>query len=453
MAQVLLQGTSFVNFMGKYVYVAEGTDGFEAVAVTESDEPQAVIGSTLHRLAYPDRHARHLDRKMELATSHHHGAGDLRSLQLRGEYLYTANGPDGFRVFDVANVDNKGFSERLVTAPVSPLGQDTHVDTRDATAVALPTNMPVDTRRSRLPENLERPLHPVYSYAFIADREEGLILVDVMTLADGDPRNNFLDRALTYNPEGILDGAVNITLAGNYGYVSCDRGLVIVRFDDPMRPEIVAAIGAPDIVKPVAVAVQFRYAFVVDAEGLKALDVTFPETPRPVPGTIPLEDGQDVVVARTYAYVAAGREGLLIVDVKNPEEMRPDRIVGSEQGVLDARAVRVAATNASLFAYVADGEHGLKVLQLLGPENNPNYLGFSPRPEPKLIAVRHTHGPALALSKGLDRDRAVDESGNQVSVFGRLGSYPFNLDEQRALYVRNGRVWTVGDSPAGGGAR
>ena len=37
--------------------------------------------------------------------------------------LYAAMGAGGFRVFDVANIDNKDFSERMVTAPVSPLGQ------------------------------------------------------------------------------------------------------------------------------------------------------------------------------------------------------------------------------------------------------------------------------------------------------------------------------------------
>jgi len=31
LAQLLLQGTNFVNFMGRYVYVATGSKGFEAV--------------------------------------------------------------------------------------------------------------------------------------------------------------------------------------------------------------------------------------------------------------------------------------------------------------------------------------------------------------------------------------------------------------------------------------
>ena len=53
MAQLLMQGTNFVNFMGRYVYVAS-EDALEVVPVTEHTEPQAVIGSTLQEVAYPD---------------------------------------------------------------------------------------------------------------------------------------------------------------------------------------------------------------------------------------------------------------------------------------------------------------------------------------------------------------------------------------------------------------
>ncbi len=447
MAQALLHGTNFVNFMGKYVYVGEGEEGFEAVAVTETDEPQAVIGSYLHGLAYPDDHREHVERGGALSTSHHHGGTDIRGLQLRGEYLFTANGGDGFRVYDVANVDNKGFSERIVSSPVSALGQDTRVDTEDATAVALPTNMPIDTRRVVRPENLEQgPLHPLYSYAYVTDRVEGLILVDVMGLVDRDPRNNFLERAVTFNPDRALDGAVNLAIAGENVYVCCDAGVVLVSVADPLEPRILAAVGAPDLRGPVAVAVQFRYAFVCDAEGLKVLDVTSPEDARRVGAFVPLTHANDVYVARTYAYVAAGAEGLVIVDVENPEAIFVDQTFTADGALNDARAVRVASTNASAFAYVADGRNGLRVLQLTSPVETPGYLGFSPRPAPRLIATRKTNGPAIALSKGLDRDRAVDESGHQVSVFGRLGSRPFTLEEQRRLYMRGGEIWTVSES-------
>jgi len=52
----------------------------------------------------------------------------------------------------------------------------------------------------------------------------------------------------------------------------------------------------------------------------------------------------------------------------------------------------------------------------------------------------------LSLSKGLDRDRAVDETGGQMAVFGRLGSRPFNLEEMQKLFLDNkGKPWTVND--------
>ena len=68
--------------------------------------------------------------------------------------------------------------------------------------------------------NQEQPFHPIYNYALITDAEEGLILVDVNTLADGEPRNNFLKRALTWNPSGVLNGARHITLGGHYAYIA-----------------------------------------------------------------------------------------------------------------------------------------------------------------------------------------------------------------------------------------
>jgi hypothetical protein len=88
------------------------------------------------------------------------------------------------------------------------------------------------------------------------------------------------------------------------------------------------------------------------------------------------------------------------------------------------------------------------VVQLTSPET-PGNTGFSPRPTPRLVATyKLPHGvEVISVGRGLDRDRAVDESGNQIGVFGRIGARPLNAEEQRRLYLRNGRVWTVSDNP------
>ncbi|MGH8007773.1 MAG: LVIVD repeat-containing protein, partial [Candidatus Binatia bacterium] len=243
-----------------------------------------------------------------------------------------------------------------------------------------------------------------------------------------------------------LNGAENLAIAGNYVYVVCDRGLVIVDFDQPLQPKIVAEV--PTLVKPTGIAVQFRYAFVTDKEGLKVIEITNPLTPRVV-AKVPIEHAYRVYVARTYAYVAAGPQGIVIVDVERPEHPFIDQVYNADGKLNDVHDVKVGATNVSLFAYVADGKNGLRVLQLTSPETTPGYLGFSPRPAPKLIATRHTHGEALAVAKGLDRDRAVDESGNQVSVFNRIGARPLTLPEMQRLYLRGGQVYQVDDVPPG----
>ncbi len=102
----------------------------------------------------------------------------------------------------------------------------------------------------------------------------------------------------------------------------------------------------------------------------------------------------------------------------------------------DTHAVQIGSVNASMFALVADGKNGLRVVQLISPDTVPGAMGFSPRPNPRLIATYHTHGEAIAVSRGLDRDRVVDETGGQTVVFGRRGARPFHLDEMARFYWR-----------------
>jgi hypothetical protein len=460
MAQLLLLGTNTVNFVGMNAWLGLG-DGLEAVRVTEWNEPQAVFGSYLQKYAYPDFYKLHVERNHrelinwrrgrpfvkglgggeaeaaeDINNVVHKTGGAARCLQLRGEYMYVAEGKGGFRVYDVSQIANKDVSEKIVTAPFSPLGDDTHVASKNATCMALPTNQSIAPGRNtpQMREaNQEQAFHPIYHYAFVTDADEGLILVNVDTLSDRDPRNNSLKRALTWNPGGLLKGARHIALGGHYAYIAADAGLVVLDLNDPLKPRHVATLALPDVR---ASALQFRYLFVTDARGLEVVDVTRLEKPVLVAGaTVPLADARRVYVARTYAYVAAKKDGLVIVDVKQPERPRVYQRVDFGGQLNDAEDVVVGSTNASLFAYVADGRNGLKVIQLTSPASQPNFYGFSPAPKPELIAWAKTPAPALALSKGLDRDRAVDETGHQIAVFGRLGSRPFNRPEMERFFL------------------
>ncbi len=454
MAQLLIQGTNFVDFVGHHAFIG-GQGGLQAVRITEWEEPQAVFGSYLHKYAYPSDWKMIQSRGKELAwdernmVSSHGAPGTVGCIQLRGEYLYASQG-DGVQVYDVASIANKGISQRIITAPFGPLGHDAHISTKNATCVALPTEQPIAPFKQQLygPElmfetNLEQPFHPLYSYAYISDSEEGLVVFNSETFQDGEPRNNFIERAATFNPNGVLDGASFLKVRGEFIYMTTPRGVVVVNIDNPTSPELVTEI-------PIAgaryVDHMFRYLFVTSDKGLHIVDVTEQTAPKIVPDAfIPLADAQNLHVARTYAYVAAGREGMAIIDVKNPERPSVFKMETAGGKITDARDIVVGSTNASLFAYVADGVNGLKVLQLTSPDLQPNFYGFSPAPNPELIAWWKTDWPAVSLSEGLKRDRGVDENGNQISVFGRIGSRPFNEPEQRAFYQKDGQIYRVTD--------
>jgi hypothetical protein len=284
-------------------------------------------------------------------------------------------------------------------------------------------------------------MHELYRYAVVTDSEEGLILVNVDTMSNGEPRDNFLRRAQfegggnAWNPDGALTGARHVTLAGTYAYITANAGLVVVDLNTPLNPRIVATVPLRDAR---ASAVQFRYLWVTDAEGLKLFDITHMDRPTAVPGaTVPMQDARRIYLARTYAYVAAKAQGLAIVNITNPTQPGAPTFVTFDGQMNDVEDVIVGSTNASLYAYVADGRNGIRVIQLTSFSSTSQVYGFSPRPVPELIAWARTPSPALALSKGLDRDRAVDETGHQMAVFGRLGSRPFNRQEMERLFLNS----------------
>ena len=451
MAQLLLQGTRFVDFLGFNAWVG-GEGEISAIPVTEWDEPQAVIGSYLHKYAYPERYAAHQERGGKLPAGYNHSSGVASCIQHRGEYLFVSEGSKGTRAYDIASVANKGFSLRFVTAPFSELGHDTHIESKNATCVALPTTQPVAPERNTgelMREiNLEQPFHPIYHYAFIADAEEGLIVVNVDTLVDLEPRNNFLERALTWNDKGILTGIRHLTIAGRWFFASTPRGVVVLDMNDPLQPQVVTTVPVED---PRAVQVQFRYAFVTTAKGLQVIDISQPTQPTLIESAlVPLRQAHKLHVARTYAYVANGSEGVAIIDVTKADQPVLYRMFNAGGQIADARDVVVASTNASPFLYVADGSGGLKVVQLTSPDTQPNFYGYAAEPEPQLVATWQTKKPALSLTRGLERDRAVDESGGQIAVLGRVGSRPFNAEEMKKLYMNpDGTVWKVTDKVDG----
>jgi len=80
-----------------------------------------------------------------------------------------------------------------------------------------------------------------------------------------------------------------------------------------------------------------------------------------------MDDVHNIYLARTYAYVAAGKHGLVILDIEKPES-HARRSSVRRRRLYQRRARReLGVTYVTEFAYLADGKNGMHVVQLTGP--------------------------------------------------------------------------------------
>ena len=141
-------------------------------------------------------------------------------------------------------------------------------------------------------------------------------------------------------------------------------------------------------------------------------------------------------------------KGWSILDITTPPRPVVDQVYNAGGCINDLNDVKLGITNASEFAYLADGCNGMRggAVDLAGDARFDRVQPAARAPADRHLP--HVQGrPRLAISKGVDRDRAVDESGNQLAVFGRVGARPLNLEEQQRMYLHDGRLWRVSDDP------
>src|SRR5207249_298308 len=114
----------------------------------------------------------------------------------------------------------------------------------------------------------------------------------------------------------------------------------VIDIDKPTEPKVTAVVGEKVLKGPRALAAQFRYCYVTDEEGVKVLDIT--DLAHPVAKSmIRLPEAQGIYLARTYAYVAAEKRGLVILDVTNAEEPKVDQVFNAGGCLNDAKDVKL----------------------------------------------------------------------------------------------------------------
>ena len=89
---------------------------------------------------------------------------------------------------------------------------------------------------------------------------------------------------------------------------------------------------------------------------------------------VPIADARNIYLARTYAYVSAGKQGIAIVNIERPEKPVLDQFFTAGGKLNDTNDVKLGMVSSSLFAFVADGKNGMQVVQLFSPGRRRNSL-------------------------------------------------------------------------------
>ena len=188
------------------------------------------------------------------------------------------------------------------------------------------------------------------NYAYVADYEEGLHVVDITNPASPILRGS-------YPTAGHAKG---VAVAGNYAYLvhEMDGGLRIIDVSDPFSPlekGFYSMTGDGE-----SITMSGDYAYIANGtEGLQIIDVSVPSSPQGV-GSYDTNDlAHDVAVAGDYAFVANGGEGLRIIDVSRP--ITPTEI--GPYWTTDALGIAVSGN----IAYVADRVDGLQIVDISDP--------------------------------------------------------------------------------------
>jgi hypothetical protein len=154
------------------------------------------------------------------------------------------------------------------------------------------------------------------------------------------------------------------------------------------------------------------YAYVVDGNSLRIIDVSDPTAPIETGVLEPSGSLYDVAVAGSYAYLANSTRGLRIIDVSDPADP-------AEVGLCDTPGNSVGVAVAGNYAYVADGSGGgLRIIDISDPAV-PTEVGFYITYNARDVAVVANYAYVADGSGGGLRIIDVSDPANPIEV----GSY------------------------------
>jgi hypothetical protein len=323
------------------VYVADGTYGIQVI--DPSDNPKICQGDTTETTLPCIINT--LDTQSP--------TGFASKVWIEGDFAYIADGPS--------------FTETRVVTVIrdgQPNEEEVEITTHGFRIINLTTGEVFEFED----EKEDWPIIPdhatdvavVAGFAYIADQESGLHIVNVQDLSQG---------WYMY----MLDtpgSAEAVVVKNKLAFIADgDAGLQIVDVIKPSRPVIIGSVDTPGHAE--GIAIKDNLAFIGDGPGggLQIVNISNPRQPSIIASVAIPGRARGIAILDNLVFVASGTEGVQVVDITNLDD---PHIIASFATSHFAVDIKIKDN----LLYVADNLAGLQIIDisgLFGP-----FISFSP---------------------------------------------------------------------------
>jgi hypothetical protein len=264
-------------------------------------------------------------------------------IDIRGNYVYLADGPAGLQIIDISNPSNPiltgTYNTRGNTADVKVL-DDNIAYVADGDGIAC-----ID---------ISNPVNPVLAGSYFYPQNSRRIVVNnhLAYLACADNHLHIFDVSSSHWPEEIcglpLPGrSLDLSISDTLLFVADDNGGAhIINVNDARHPAIIAEIACQNAT---ALAAKDSLLFLADFNHVDIINISNPVQIRPLSQLEIPFPAQRILLNGNYAYIVICDYGLLKADMSNPEN---PRLVGSMKTGSAIKDLQIRDN----YAYVADGE-------------------------------------------------------------------------------------------------
>ncbi len=170
-----------------------------------------------------------------------------------------------------------------------------------------------------------------------------------------------------------------LAIDGEFAYIAdADSGIRIVDISNPISPVEIAFFSYTPIVY--AVDVSDGFVYLASEEGLVIIDVTDEWDPQLENIFRDIGEARGVEVSDNICYIAQGRDGIGILNISNPENVR----ILSE---LDTPGYSINVTKGEDHIYVADRNGGLRIIDVRNPEEPVEVGSLAPEGETRDVVL------------------------------------------------------------------